>query len=211
MTKQKKTYEKIWNTTLVKEGDVPFQKRQPDIEVVKFLKKCKKQGKVLDIGCGAGRHCKIFADKGHDVTGFDFSKNAIKLAKSWVDTVNFKISSVFDYYDKQKYDYIIDYGCLHHIKKSDWPKYIKTILSHSKPGTKMFLFTFANGSVYIKEHKLTNYEKKMKYCVYENDYFHFFTKTEIKTLFKGFKIKHHSIKKTLGKNTSFHTFYLERI
>ncbi|MFW6026584.1 MAG: class I SAM-dependent methyltransferase [Candidatus Woesearchaeota archaeon] len=211
MTRQNKTYEKIWDTKLLKEGNVPFQKKQPDIEVVKFLKTCNNQGKVLDIGCGAGRHCKIFADKGHLVTGFDFSKNAIKLAKSWVENADFKVGSVFDYNDGEQYDYIIDYGCLHHIQKSNWSKYKKTILKHSKSGTKLFLFAFADDSMYIKDHKLTKYEKKMKYSIYEADYCHFFSKKEIRELFKEFKIYFHNIKKTLGKNTSFHTFYLERV
>lgn len=38
-------------------------------------------GKVLDIGCGAGRHCLYLQDKGFDVLGIDLSPLAIKVCK----------------------------------------------------------------------------------------------------------------------------------
>lgn len=39
------------------------------------------RGRVLDIGCGAGRHCLYLQDKGFDVLGIDLSPLAIKVCK----------------------------------------------------------------------------------------------------------------------------------
>jgi len=39
------------------------------------------KGRVLDIGCGAGRHSIYLQEKGHDVTGIDKSPLAIKVCK----------------------------------------------------------------------------------------------------------------------------------
>jgi SAM-dependent methyltransferase len=39
------------------------------------------QGKILDIGCGAGRHSLYLQQKGFDVTGIDNSPGAIKVCK----------------------------------------------------------------------------------------------------------------------------------
>jgi len=40
--------------------------------------------KVLDLGCGAGRHCILLAGRGFEVVGIDISKNALKMARRWV-------------------------------------------------------------------------------------------------------------------------------
>ena len=45
-------------------------------EAMKFVK-----GRVLDIGCGAGRHSLYLQEKGHDVLGIDNSPLAIKVCK----------------------------------------------------------------------------------------------------------------------------------
>jgi len=39
------------------------------------------RGRVLDIGCGAGRHCLYTQERGHDVIGIDNSPLAIEVAK----------------------------------------------------------------------------------------------------------------------------------
>lgn len=43
----------------------------------------KEKGKlaILDLGCGPGLYTEIFAEKGHEVTGIDISKNSIDYAK----------------------------------------------------------------------------------------------------------------------------------
>jgi ubiquinone/menaquinone biosynthesis C-methylase UbiE len=40
--------------------------------------------KVLDLGCGVGRHSVLLASSGFEVVGVDISKNALKMAGSWV-------------------------------------------------------------------------------------------------------------------------------
>lgn len=38
-------------------------------------------GRVLDIGCGAGRHALYLQDQGHDVVGIDVSPNAVQVCR----------------------------------------------------------------------------------------------------------------------------------
>jgi len=40
--------------------------------------------KVLDVGCGSGRHCVLLASSGFDVVGMDISKSALRMANRWV-------------------------------------------------------------------------------------------------------------------------------
>ncbi|WP_281612720.1 class I SAM-dependent methyltransferase [Flammeovirga sp. SubArs3] len=47
--------------------------------------KVEKPLKILDLGCGPGLYTKILAEKGHQVTGMDISKNSIEYATSSAD------------------------------------------------------------------------------------------------------------------------------
>lgn len=46
--------------------------------------KDQKVEKVLDVGCGVGRHCVLLANSGFEVIGVDVSKTALKMARRWV-------------------------------------------------------------------------------------------------------------------------------
>ncbi len=46
--------------------------------------------KVLDLGCGSGRHSILLSKEGFKLTGIDFSKEAIKLARRWAKKENIK-------------------------------------------------------------------------------------------------------------------------
>ena len=46
-----------------------------------ILEKCNKNNMdILDLGCGPGLYAEIMAQKGHNVTGVDFSENSIHYA-----------------------------------------------------------------------------------------------------------------------------------
>ncbi len=42
-----------------------------------------KQGKILDLACGRGRHSRFLNSLGYDVRGWDFSTESIREAKQW--------------------------------------------------------------------------------------------------------------------------------
>jgi ubiquinone/menaquinone biosynthesis C-methylase UbiE len=76
--------EKIWDSIAEKwflYRDKPFK------EVTDFLKD--KTGKVLDFGCGSGRH--FLKKEGLEFYGVDFSKKMLKLAKKKSEQINLKI------------------------------------------------------------------------------------------------------------------------
>ena len=71
------------------------------------------KGKVLNIGCGAGREAIALTKLGFEVTGIDISEHMIKTAKeeseSYNLNINFDVCSVMDIdkYESSKFDYII--------------------------------------------------------------------------------------------------------
>ncbi len=61
----------------------------PDMQVVDLAKSWKNSGsihRVLDIGCGIGRHVHHLAKQGFDVYASDHSKSAIRFCQEWLQS-----------------------------------------------------------------------------------------------------------------------------
>jgi len=75
-------WERYYSTLRV----LPRRLRKPAEFVVEELPTFKRLRikSVLDLGCGAGRHCVYLAKRGFYVIGVDVSKSALRMAKEWV-------------------------------------------------------------------------------------------------------------------------------
>lgn len=63
----------------------------PDRQVVELAERWKNAGsirRVVDIGCGIGRHVRHMAQQGFDVYGSDHSETAIKSCRRWLQSEN---------------------------------------------------------------------------------------------------------------------------
>ena len=61
----------------------------PDVQVVELAARWKNAGairRVLDIGCGIGRHVHHLAEQGFDVYASDHSKSAIRACREWLQS-----------------------------------------------------------------------------------------------------------------------------
>lgn len=199
---------KQWDQIFKTEGKV-FTKIQEDMpNVLKILKQTKAQ-KVLDLGCGSGRHLVYLAKNGLDVYGFDIAEIGIEVAKKWLKEnsliADFKIGSIYEKlpYQDNFFDALISTQAINHGLICDIRECIKEIEKVLKP----------NGLVFITVRKRStrNWEKgkiierhgnqKVNYKVIaprtyvpteggEKDLPHFlFNKEIIKKEFNHFKIK----------------------
>ena len=100
-----------------KSNDMPWDSDSPDPNLLNlFAKKRITAKKVLDIGCGTGKNCIWLAKKGFEVTGTDFSKTAIKMAKENAKNNKVNINLIENDFLKNKvkgypFDFIYDHGC----------------------------------------------------------------------------------------------------
>lgn len=63
------------------------------------LSKAAKKGMhILDLGCGPGLYCEIFANKGHSVTGVDFSRTSIDYARQETEKKGLNINYLHQNY-----------------------------------------------------------------------------------------------------------------
>jgi SAM-dependent methyltransferase len=76
-----------WDDIFTKRGKV-FTNPHQDME--RLTKTFNENGaqRVLDLGCGTGRHLLFFSKKGFDVYGLDGSPKGLELAKNWLDEEN---------------------------------------------------------------------------------------------------------------------------
>jgi SAM-dependent methyltransferase len=110
---------------------------EPSPDAVKFLTRLKRiipHGKLLDIGCGEGRHAIIASRLGFRVTAVDYEPLALeraqRLAKErGANGIIFRMANILHMpASSTVFDVVLDYGCLHHQRKADWPAYKASLL-----------------------------------------------------------------------------------
>ncbi len=97
-------------------------------EIVPFLPE---NAKILDVGCGDGRHALYFAGLGFEVDAFDISENAIRkvdyLKKQHELNVNTAVCDAFGFEFKHKYDLVIMHGVLQFVEREKQPAMIELL------------------------------------------------------------------------------------
>lgn len=96
-------------------------------------------GTMLDMGCGEGRHSIAASRMGFVVVGIDYEPLGLRRARSFakaqaIEGITFRVADVLDMpFRNACFDAVLDYGCLHHQRKTDWPRYKASILRVLKP------------------------------------------------------------------------------
>jgi len=88
--------------------------------------------KILDLGCGIGRHCIFLAKMGINVTGIDTSRRALKIAKAWSRTEKFETTLLLTTmtnlpFISQNFHAVISVSVIHHAIKRDIEKTVAEI------------------------------------------------------------------------------------
>lgn len=176
-------------------------------EVSSFLSKNIK-GKVLDLGCGNGRFYDSF-EKGIDYTGVDSCKKLIEEAKKRHPGVKFLEADAFSLpFPDESFDTVFSIAVFHHIPskkmRKDFLKEAKRVLKKEgkliltvwKPKNKKLILSLLKFTL-LKIFLLSKLDfgdvlLPWKDSTGENKfdrYYHFFSKREIKKLFKETNLK----------------------
>ncbi|NHJ86368.1 MAG: class I SAM-dependent methyltransferase [Asgard group archaeon] len=160
----------------------------------------KPPAKILDLGCGVGRHTIYFASLGFDVISFDISNDAITATKKWLDkeglTAQLEIGKMTELnHSDNTFDLVVAFNVIYHAYKHDVIKTIEEIFRVLKPGGYFFgtLLTkdpqqqFSDGTVVVDKQTLIKQEEPEvgvpHFFFYIEDVLNFFKKFEIKDLF----------------------------
>ena len=126
------------------------------------FKKCsnKPVKSILDLGCGTGGHCIVFAKKGLSVTGIDKSDLAIQNAKEKAESlklrINFEKEDMTKFSLNKKFDICVSLFCSFCYLNSmtEIINNLKCVNRHLKTGG-LFIFDFWNGDAVISEKPTT--------------------------------------------------------
>ncbi|QCD44826.1 class I SAM-dependent methyltransferase [Campylobacter mucosalis] len=161
----------------------------------------KSEAKVLDLGCGAGRHVSFLAQNGFKAYGCDYSKDGIKstqnLLKSQNLSADLKVCNMLSLpYEDEFFDGLINYGVLMYAgSKERILRAVDEIYRVLKTGGVAF-FQFRNfdddryktGILKSKYEVIAN-QQKGKMGFDENSVeIYYFDKDEVKRIFNKFEI-----------------------
>ncbi len=140
----RRSAKKVWNKIFREKGE-NFTRIQEDIPKITKLFKKNKVKRVLDLGCGAGRHTVYLAKCGFDVYGIDISNEGIKITKRRLKKQGLKTHlKIGDIHKKLPYkdnffDAIISVRVLNHGRIRDIRRAIKEIKRVLKPNGLIFI------------------------------------------------------------------------
>ncbi|MBY9008921.1 MAG: class I SAM-dependent methyltransferase [Candidatus Lokiarchaeota archaeon] len=193
-----------WDEVFAEKGKY-FIKPHPDMERIAKLFIDEGVKRVLDLGCGTGRHLLFLLKKGFEVYGLDGSPNGLEIAKNWLNEENLsseltcqKIEQEFPYKD-EFFDAIVSIQVIHHNLMKDILFTVNELERILRKGGFIYISFPLRQGFYIKEENmkkvetgtyipLTGQEKGLPH--------HFFTIPELKRVFRSFKLNEIYIDKT---------------
>lgn len=130
-----------------------FRPQYPSESVVRFLfgnfptdLKQRKRLKILDIGCGGGRHVKLFAEQGFDTYGTDLSGEGIRQTQIMLDKHNLTAELIQGdmthlLYEDNLFDGIVSFGVFYYTDSAGMKKAIGELYRVLKKNGKALIQT----------------------------------------------------------------------
>lgn len=165
--------------------------REVDELVKHFSEKyLKRKSKILDLGCGTGRHSVFLSERGHEVYALDKSKIALSKIKKTKNIKFYNENILESKFPNESFDAIISIMVLHHNTLENIKNYFKKIkFILKKEGLLCFSVLSSDDSRFNTGQKI---EKGTNLNIEETFDaeipHHFFTKNEIKKILKKYEI-----------------------
>jgi len=184
-----------WDSIFKKNGKV-FLKIHEDMKKVVSLLKRDNAKKILDLGCGSGRHTLLLAKQGFDVYATDVSKAGLTITRKWLKEENLsaklKEHSCYEKFPfKNNYfDAVISTQVIHHNFHNKVKFCISEIERVLKPNGIVFITVSANKyKRRASKFKMPEPQTHIPLDGDEKGLTHFiYTKKLMKIDFKNFKI-----------------------
>jgi len=171
---------------------------EPAQEVYPIINRWKLKGykKILDLGCGVGRHSILLAENGFDVYACDLSQQGIDRLNKMIDKNKLKISTIVSDmlnipYDSEWFDAVIAFRSIYHTDDNGIRKTIGNINRVLKSqGEALVTFNSKNSWSFKNSDNFISSNTIMKTSGQESGIPHFYAdKKDIEDLLKNFEIE----------------------
>lgn len=107
------------------------------------------RGRALDAGCGCGKSASTLIDLGYDVTGVDFSPEAVGACRErFGDRGDFVVADLTGLpFPDGSFDYAVAVHSLGHLEDREFPEAVQELLRVLRPGGYLFVRDFAPGDM----------------------------------------------------------------
>ncbi|MGD2147668.1 MAG: class I SAM-dependent methyltransferase [Anaerolineae bacterium] len=133
-----------WNEIFKHQGKV-FREPHEDMPMVVVVLKEHRATRVLDLGCGTGRHVVYLARSGFSVCGLDSAPEGLRVARQWLDEESLgaelrrhNMTEALPYEDGF-FDAVISVQVIHHADIATIRRIVQEILRVLKPGGLLFV------------------------------------------------------------------------
>ena len=165
--------------------------------IAEFARDLKREGarRVLDLGCGAGRHSILLAKIGFQVVALDVSETALKILEDRLKTVSIDNITLVKHemrglpFIDGYFDGVICTSVLHHGKLVEIKQAVREVHRVMRKGSSASVIVlsvtdFRKGNGTKLERNTYVFTKGEERGIIH----HFFTREELKSCFRGFKI-----------------------
>ena len=198
-----------WEKIYAEKGEV---QKKPKRIAFDFMKRLKPKSRILDVGCGTGRHLVPFVAEGHEVTGIDPSSTALRILRKRLKDAGLSAELKEASFQKlpfrsNSFDAVFCSDVLHHDMLSGCAQGAKEILRVLKPGG-----VLAVDLMSIHDSRLSKGTEVEPNTFVLNDGLeagvphHFFSKEEVESIFEGVEkisLKHTNRKSSKEAKTLF--------
>lgn len=102
----------------------------------------KPSGRVLVPGCGTGYEVRVFAERGHDVLGIDFSDAAIEAAQRELGSAASRVRKA-DFFELEgEFDLVYERAFLCALPRARWPDWARRMAELVRPGGELAGFFY---------------------------------------------------------------------
>jgi 2-polyprenyl-3-methyl-5-hydroxy-6-metoxy-1,4-benzoquinol methylase len=132
--------------------ELPWEIKEAPAELREYVGANKVAGgEALDAGCGTGNFSVYLAQNGFAVTGVDYSKKAIDIAKERnqeaqlpIKYLRADLTDVANALRGKQFDLILDYKVAHHLPDEQLKSYVSGCMNLLKPGGRILLICYSD-------------------------------------------------------------------